>query len=203
MKSSTILLSLLTAGLTLSAQAEDQFDYIEAPVADQIADLQDDDKDGVINARDKCLDTVPLSQVDNVGCGAKIKAASELQLKVLFQNDSSTISPAFVNEIASMSGFLNQYPETSIELQGYASKVGNPEYNLELSKKRANEVKQSLIDAGVSYNRVKIIGHGDSDLIDTGESELAHALNRRVVATVVGYNSEILEEWTIFSRKKR
>lgn len=203
MKHSTILLSLLTAGLTFSALADDEYDYIESPVADQIADLQDDDRDGVINARDKCMDTVANSLVDNYGCGATIQAADEFELRILFENDSSKISPAFLSEIGSMSEFLIQYPETSIELQGYASKTGSPDYNLELSKMRAKEVQQSLIDAGINASRIKIVGHGDSDLIDEGETELAHALNRRVVATVVGYNSKILEEWTIYSRKKR
>ncbi len=203
MKYSIILLSLLAAGFTLSAQAKDQYDYIETPTADQIADLQDDDRDGVINARDKCAETKRGSEIDNDGCGAEVKAANEFELKILFENDSSIISPAFINEIGSMAEFLSQFPETSIELQGYASKVGDSKYNLELSNERANQAKQSLVDAGVSPDRVKIVGYGDSGLVDDGESELSHALNRRVVATVVGYNSKILEEWTIFSRKRR
>jgi outer membrane protein OmpA-like peptidoglycan-associated protein len=200
-KYSKILLSLLAVGCAFSANADDQYSYIETPVADQIADLQDDDNDGVINARDKCPETIRGAETDNDGCGAEITATNKFQLKVLFENNSSTISPAFINEIESLSEFLEQYPETSIELQGYASKVGNAKHNLELSQRRANEVKKSLIAAGISADRVEIVGFGDSVLADTGETELSHALNRRVVASVVGYNSKILEQWTIFSRK--
>lgn len=203
MKNSALIFSLLAICIGFSVQAEDEYQYRATPVADQIADLQDDDSDGVINARDKCPETIFGSEIDNDGCGRRIKAEEELQIKILFANDSSSISPAFVSEIESMVEFLLNYPKTSIELQGYASKVGNSDYNMALSKKRAEEVRNKLIDTGISPDRVKIVGFGDSVLVDDGGSELSHALNRRVVATVVGFDDKILKEWNIFSRKKR
>ena len=43
--------------LSSATHAEDVYDYRQTPVPNQIADLLDDDKDGVINARDLCPDT--------------------------------------------------------------------------------------------------------------------------------------------------
>lgn len=200
MKQRKLILSLLSAGVLLSAQSVAS-DYIHPPVADQVADLSDDDKDGVINARDKCANTIIGSEVDNVGCGTQITEANEFELKVLFDNNSHNISPAFINEISQLSAFLNQYPETSIELQGYASRVGSAEHNLTLSEQRAKQVKQALINVGIQENRIKIVGYGDTVVIQEGNAELDHALNRRVSAKVVGYDDKILEEWHIFSRK--
>lgn len=191
----------MVSGVVLSVQADDEYKYIEAPVAKQVADLMDDDRDGVINARDKCKSTVLGAEIDNEGCGTNINTKEEFQLKILFSNDSTVISPAFISEIENMSEFLSRYPETSIELQGYASKVGSPDHNLELSRNRADQVKLSLIKAGIDNSRIEIVGFGDSVLISQGTDEQSHALNRRVIATVIGYTSEILEEWTIFSRK--
>lgn len=206
MKLLPIALSMLSAGLSAFAVSGDEtgeLDYIKVPVASQVADLQDDDKDGVINARDKCTGTPIGSAVDNYGCEEYIESSNTKQLKILFANDSYEINPAFMSEIKTMAQFLEQYPETSIELQGYASKTGDAEHNLELSKNRANEVRNALLNYGVAPERVKIVGFGDSVLANQGTSLVAHALNRRVVATVVGYDGDVEKEWTIFNKRNR
>ncbi|ENM5845213.1 OmpA family protein [Vibrio mimicus] len=177
----------------------DEYDYRPTPLANQVADLKDDDNDGVINARDLCPDTPRGSEIDNDGCGTFIKSSQMQQLHILFANDSSVIEPAFLTQIRQMAEFLQGYPSTSIELQGYASKVGRAEYNLALSKQRSETVRDQLIRYGVAPNRVNIVGYGDSVLVAEGEDDISHARNRRVTATVVGYKGEVVKEWTIFT----
>ena len=122
-----------------------------------------------------------------------------MQIRVLFANDSSAIEPVFVNQISDLSNFLKEYPTTSIELQGYTSITGTDEYNLALSKRRAESVRQELINNGISPERLRIVGFGETNLASQGTDETSHALNRRVTATVVGYKGEIEKEWTIFT----
>jgi outer membrane protein OmpA-like peptidoglycan-associated protein len=98
-----------------------------------------------------------------------------------------------------MAEFLKKYKTASIEIQGYASKVGSNEYNLELSKKRANEVQSEILQNGIAADRVRIVGFGESRLEKEGDDPTSHALNRRVTATVVGLEEQIVEEWTIFT----
>lgn len=204
MKNSSLLLSILALSFSGSTFANgEEYPYIAVPQPDQVADLLDDDRDGVINARDKCTDTVRGAHVNNDGCGTHIKSTNQLQLKILFANDSAEISPVFTDEITKMVDFLQRYPQTSVELQGYASKTGDAEHNMALSKQRADQVKQHIVDAGIDSSRVTIVGYGDTSLEDSGESEQSHALNRRVTATVVGYDDNILDEWTIFSKRKK
>ena len=69
----------------------DEYEYIETPNAGQIADLIDDDSDGVINARDLCPGTAEGSEIDNDGCGRYAKSSQQMQIRVLFANDSSAI----------------------------------------------------------------------------------------------------------------
>ncbi|BDU37087.1 outer membrane porin F [Vibrio nigripulchritudo ATCC 27043] len=196
--------ALLTLSWHASAnQSDDEYDYIDVPKSDQIADLSDDDYDGVVNARDLCTGTPRGASVDNDGCETYIESEDKKQLKVLFANDSDEITPAFITQIRTMAEFLDAYPETSIELQGFASKTGNAEHNLDLSKRRAKAVREALISYGVSHTRIKTIGFGDSVLDDLGESQVSHALNRRVVATVVGYKGSVINEWNIFTTKKK
>lgn len=196
MASSTLIISA-------TSSADDEYEYLTTPVAVQIDDLQDDDRDGVINARDLCPDTPLRSDIDNDGCGTYVKTEEQLQLRILFANDSADINPVFRGQIRSMSEFLKQYPSTSIELQGYASKVGNAEYNLALSKKRAYNVENTLISYGISQSRIRIVGFGDTNLEETGDDEVSHAMNRKVVATVVGHKGSIKEEWSIFTKRDK
>lgn len=180
--------------------AEDKYDYIATPVATQIDDLRDEDSDGVINARDLCPKTPIGAEVDNDGCGTYIKSSDKMNLHILFSNDSSDVQPTFVRQIRDMSEFLESYPSTSIELQGYASKIGRAEYNLALSKRRAEAVQRMLINNGVSPKRVSIIGYGDTRTSGEMDDEVTQAQDRKVVATVVGHKGHVKKEWTIFTK---
>jgi outer membrane protein OmpA-like peptidoglycan-associated protein len=181
-------------------KAEDAYEYKETPKPNQVDDLLDEDKDGVINARDLCPQTPAKADIDNDGCGTYIKTEEEMDLHILFQNDSSIIQPMFLAQIREMSEFLEAYPSTSIELQGYASKVGKAEYNQKLSERRAEAVEAALLDNGVSSSRVRIVGFGDTRLDELGDDEVSHAMNRKVIATVVGLKGNVKEEWSIFTK---
>lgn len=198
-----IPLSVLAVAVTTTVSAQDEYDYIDTPVAEQIADLTDDDRDGVVNARDICPDTPLGAQVDNDGCGESLKTEEERQLRILFANDSYEINPIFSDQIQTMAEFLEKYQSASIQIQGFASKVGEPEYNLELSKKRAHAVEDELLSYYVEPSRVSIIGYGETRLEAQGDDETSHALNRKVTATVVGLDEEVVEEWTIFTTKEK
>ncbi|WP_146493511.1 OmpA family protein, partial [Vibrio cyclitrophicus] len=102
---------------------------------------QDEDNDGVINARDMCPGTPEGSEVDNDGCGEYIKASDNMQVRILFANDSDEINPVFRRQVRELSEFLKEYPTTSIELHGYASKVGGSQHNQDLSERRARNVR--------------------------------------------------------------
>lgn len=199
------IISTAIIALTFSAvtYAEDVYDYRETPVAHQLSDLYDDDKDGVINARDLCPDTPLGADIDNDGCGTYVKSEEDMDLHILFANDSSDIQPVFLTQIREMADFMEIYPSASIELQGYASNVGNHNHNMKLSEERAKEVESALINNGVSHTRIKIVGFGDTHLEDIGDDEVTHAKNRKVVATVVGHKGSFKKEWTIFTKKSR
>ncbi|NIY94476.1 OmpA family protein [Vibrio diazotrophicus] len=203
MKGALIILTVtLSAAMFAYAEenvASDEYDYIALPPINQIADLEDDDNDGVINARDLCPDTPALSEIDNDGCGTFVKTSKLQSLHILFANDSSNIPPVFISQIRQMAEFLHTYPSASIEIKGFASKVGNKDYNLNLSKRRSEAVEAQLLRYGVERNRVRIVGFGDTELASKDDTQVGHALNRRVTATVVGYKGAIVKEWSIFT----
>lgn len=203
MKLSLIALSTLVLSISHPGFAADEFSYTPPPKPQQIADLEDDDKDGVINERDRCYNTPIGADVDNYGCESQVTLSQNLSLKILFANDSAEINPVFLSEIKTMAQFLGTYPETSIEIQGFASKVGSYEHNMALSEARANKVRSALIQLGTEPERITILGFGDQVVERQGKSEVDHALNRRVTATVVGYDESLVQEWTIFTKRSR
>ncbi|MBY6196671.1 OmpA family protein [Vibrio hangzhouensis] len=197
-----LLCGLVALPLFASAttQEEDKYEYRATPLAEQKADLLDDDGDGVINARDLCIVTPEGAALDNDGCERYVDTSQTMALRILFDNNSTYIKPVFQSQIKEMADFLTTYPETSIEIEGYASIVGDPDKNLVLSKNRAEVVRQEIIKNGISPNRLTIIGFGETKPEELGNTEFAHAMNRKVVASVVGYKGEVEMEWTIFTK---
>ncbi len=140
-------IAFITLSLMLSACSSsdrgDEYDYIDTPIADQWADHIDDDSDGVINERDLCPGTPLGAEIDNDGCGSYVDSSQEMQIRVLFANDSDVINPIFTQQILELSDFLKEYPNTSIEIQGYASRTGTAEHNLDLSSAALKTLEKS------------------------------------------------------------
>ncbi|MEZ8492335.1 OmpA family protein [Vibrio splendidus] len=193
---------MIVSANVLAETSNEEFEYRALPDITQIYDLEDDDNDGVINARDLCPDTQIGAEIDNDGCGSYFESSEKKELHILFANNSTEINPVFLGQIRQMAAFLKRYEGTSIELQGYASKVGNAKHNLKLSKERASHVRRALISNGIQPSRVNIVGHGDSEF-SSDDSEVNHALHRKVVASVVGFKGNIKEEWHIFTKIKK
>jgi outer membrane protein OmpA-like peptidoglycan-associated protein len=173
----------------------------EYPFAEQRADLRDEDNDGVINERDTCTTTPSGATISNDGCESFYQIDEKKLLKVLFENDSTDVPAIFVSQINEMVTFLAEYPETEIELQGFASKPGNHEHNLWLSQERAKAVQKMMIAKGVDAKRLTIVGFGDSQAVHDGEVD--QALDRKVVATVIGFKGDVVKEWHIFTTREK
>jgi len=69
---------------------------------------------------------------------------------------------------------------SSVNLDGYASSEGTEAYNLNLSKDRANAVKQYLVNAGVSASSVSANGYGEANPVASNATEEGRVQNRRV-----------------------
>jgi len=76
---------------------------------------------------------------------------------------------------------LKDFPSIRIEISGHTDSTGSREYNLDLSRRRAESVKRYLVtEGGVEESRVQTRGAGPDEPIDTNKTAAGRAKNRRI-----------------------
>ena len=74
-----------------------------------------------------------------------------------------------------------------IKITGYTDNVGTPEYNTQLSQKRAESVRDYLVSIGVDANKMEVNAGGEANPIADNGTKEGRAKNRRVEIEVTGY----------------
>jgi outer membrane protein OmpA-like peptidoglycan-associated protein len=95
--------------------------------------------------------------------------------EVMFDYNSSVIKPGGMNEISRVANVLNNYPQTTIRVEGHTDSKGSEAYNQTLSEQRAMSVQNALIQQNVDSRRITTLGFGESMPISSDD-----AANRRV-----------------------
>lgn len=103
---------------------------------------------------------------------------------ITFDVAQYNIKPGFYNTLSQVAATLNQYNQTTIQINGYASIEGNPNFNMQLSQNRANAVANYLRNQGVSGNRISAYGRGA-----TSQFGSSYEANRRVEMTILAPQS--------------
>jgi outer membrane protein OmpA-like peptidoglycan-associated protein len=100
--------------------------------------------------------------------------------EVLFDYNSATLKPGAYPEIDRVAGVLNNYPQTNIRVEGHTDASGSEAYNQQLSERRAEAVRNAMIQRGVDPRRITAIGYGESQPISSID-----AMNRRVNIVII------------------
>lgn len=105
---------------------------------------------------------------------------------IYFEFDSAELTGNSEEGINVILNFLNNNPSVNILLEGHTDDVGEEEYNMVLSERRAETVKNALIDRGVSAERIKAKGCGSTQpLLPNKLDDELNFLNRRVTMSVL------------------
>jgi len=104
---------------------------------------------------------------------------------VRFDFDKSDIKPEYRDILNRIAGILMTLKGYTINVYGYTDDVGTQTYNLQLSQRRAEAVRDFLVQAGLSPTIMSAKGFGKSDPRVPGDSEQARAANRRVEIGIV------------------
>ncbi len=86
------------------------------------------------------------------------------------------------------------YPIHLVEIAGHTDSVGDVDYNVKLSERRASSVKQYLIKKGIDPSKVVTKGYGPTEQVADNETEEGRAKNRRVELIILKSGREIEQE---------
>jgi hypothetical protein len=100
--------------------------------------------------------------------------------KVQFLYNSADFEPNSLPQLDSAVVVLKNYPTLEILIKGHTSSEGEADYNQKLSEKRAEAVKNYLIQHGIDAKRLSSKGFGESQLLVTDDSEEHKRMNRRI-----------------------
>lgn len=166
--------------------------------------LKDSDGDGVADKLDKCPGTEAGIKVDGSGCPMDVDADGVPDSKdscptekgtaefngcpgtatsanaIQFEFNSSVLKTSAYPTLDQLSTDLKNGVIAKVQLDGHASEEGTTEYNMQLSKDRANSVKTYLVNSGVSATKIVTKGYGETRPVASNATEEGRQLNRRV-----------------------
>jgi outer membrane protein OmpA-like peptidoglycan-associated protein len=143
---------------------------------------KDSDGDGVFDGIDQCPDTRAGAQVNSVGCEVLFEEGSDtLVLRgVNFEFDSAELTAESKDILDSVVGSLQHFAEVRVEVAGHTDSRGAEGYNLTLSQRRADSVRDYLVSKNVASDRLVARGYGETDPIADNGTDEGRAANRRV-----------------------
>jgi outer membrane protein OmpA-like peptidoglycan-associated protein len=105
---------------------------------------------------------------------------------VLFDFDQATLKPGAREKLAKVSGILLTYPTLHMNIEGHTDSVGSDDYNLKLSQRRADAVRDYLTSNGTNPANVQAVGLGKDGPVASNDTATGRQQNRRVEMVVSG-----------------
>lgn len=160
----------------------------------------DSDGDRILDVDDACpaAREVENGVDDKDGCPDEglfevIEDRIALDETVLFGTARAKVSGSGKKVLAAIAGYLAEHPEFyHVQVEGHADERGTDEYNLDLSRRRAENVRAALVGMGV-HVQLDAEGRGESSPRASGSDESAWRQNRRVEFVLVRHQERTAE----------
>jgi|SRR5687768_11683883 len=111
--------------------------------------------------------------------GERARLRAALEEMVFFDYDQSSIREDARSVLARKVQILRNNPGVTLRIEGHADERGSVEYNLALSHRRANAIRDYLTSIGIDASRFEIVPMGEERPLSSGTSEEAFQRNRR------------------------
>ena len=104
---------------------------------------------------------------------------------VLFETNKADLLPGAMRSIDKLANFLEDNPNRKVLIEGHTDSRGSEAYNLKLSQKRADAVKQALISRGIESTRIIAKGYGEAYPVASNLTSAGRQQNRRVEIVIL------------------
>ena len=132
---------------------------------------------------------LPNADVERVGEGILITFESG----ILFGFDSSQLQPTARENLAALANSLSDMEDDAVLMvAGHTDSTGSADYNQGLSERRARSASDYLVTSGLSADKIRTVGLGETEPVASNETEVGQAQNRRVEVAI--YASEDYRE---------
>lgn len=128
----------------------------------------------------KVTDDSALAEVAHVSKKADNSAVLSFKEPINFRYNSDEIETDSYNQIRKTANVLKKYPNAHVRVVGHTDSLGDPNYNVDLSQRRAQAVATQLVKNGVAAENVSFIGYGAARPVATNKTREGRAANRRV-----------------------
>ncbi|MDX9704872.1 MAG: OmpA family protein [Weeksellaceae bacterium] len=181
---------------------DDEDECPDVPGLKEFNGCPDSDGDGIEDRNDECpLEPCPNGEeTDEYYCVNGCKVMKEITPEpeeepieiveepvvelvfenILFEYNKFDLTEASGDKIKAAAELINK-TDVNYFVDGFADSIGSQEYNLKLSEKRAQSVKDALVKEGVDANRLEVRAFGKLYPKCTNETDDGRACNRRVV----------------------
>lgn len=165
----------------------------------QNVSLDDNDHDGVITLRDRCLVSHEGSDVDQYGCEKALDKITTIAISLQFDTNSSIIKDEDYKKLSNIAELHKSSNEYVLLVEGYADSTGSNKGNMSLSNDRAKAVAKILIKTlGVKKKDILLKGFGSGKNIGDDSTADGRQQNRRVVVHMK-YHKKIFEKhWNVW-----
>jgi len=152
--------------------------------------VPDTDGDGILDPDDQCIEEPETANdyKDADGCPDEVPTELEEFTGVIegisFDTNKDTIKSSSRKDLDHAVEILTQYPDIELGISGHTDDRGSDEYNMDLSTRRANAVRDYLVDHGIDASRITARGVGEASPRATNDTKSGRALNRRIEFTL-------------------
>ena len=114
-----------------------------------------------------------------------VKEKVTIRLNVQFDTNKAVVKEKYHDEIKRVADFMKEFPDTTAVIEGHTDNIASAAYNQKLSEKRANSVRQYLIDKfGIDSSRITATGYGLTKPTASNDTEEGRQKNRRIDAVM-------------------
>ena len=144
---------------------------------------------GVMDSQAEDLqDKLPNAKVERVGEGIQVTFDSG----ILFDVNKALLRSAAQQNLSDLVASLEEYEGTDVLVVGHTDATGEASYNQGLSERRADAARTYLLGAGLDTDRVRAMGMGEEEPVDTNDTDAGRQANRRVEVAI--FASEAMQQ---------